>query len=296
MTNALATADAPTPPDDEDRPIPALLVVGCSFQFDVAQPTAAVVMVEPHESEGRRIVVERFDPPVGSTTSTYRDLYGNQCRRLLLPPGPSTFTYRATVSNDVGFDTVHTDAGETDPVALPDDVLVFLLPSRYCPSDASAAHRLAPVRNPVEPGWSRVAGHLPHWVHDLDLRLRHQLATNGRRRLRARTGVCRDFAHLAITFCRALNIPARYVFGYLPDIDVPTIPPTDGLLRLDRGLPRRPVVDVRPPQQRAAVDGRIRHRPGTRRRRRRHGDHLRHEPTSCRWRSPPRPRPDSERR
>jgi transglutaminase-like putative cysteine protease len=226
MSNLLV-AGAPIGPlgsptlDVDGHTVPALLAVGCSFDFEVPRPVHAVVIVEPHESEGGRIVEECFTAPDGVTTSTYRDVFGNQCRRLQLPAGHATFSYRATVTNDAGFDAVGTGAAEHDPALLPDDVMGFLLPSRFCPSDELAS--VAWDRfGALDPGWSRVES-VVGWVNEhLTFRYGASSPTMSAAGAYANgAGVCRDFAHLAITMCRALSIPARYVVGYLPDIAVP---------------------------------------------------------------------------
>ena len=114
---------------------------------------------------------------------------------------------------------------EVAPGDLPSDTLLYTLPSRYCLSDQLNDTAWA-LFGSVPPGWSRVQA-VCDWVHG-EVTFGYGRPAPTRRRStssQTRTGVCRDFTHLAITFCRALNIPARYVFGYLPDIDVP--PPPD---------------------------------------------------------------------
>jgi transglutaminase-like putative cysteine protease len=113
------------------------------------------------------------------------------------------------------------DAAEVSPQNLPDEALVFTLPSRFCQSDelGDAAWGLF---GSVPPGWRRVQA-ICDWVHD-EVRFGYGSSTpmtTASDVFSSRTGVCRDFAHLGVALCRALNIPARYVFGYLPDIGVP---------------------------------------------------------------------------
>jgi transglutaminase-like putative cysteine protease len=115
---------------------------------------------------------------------------------------------------------VDLNAVEHLPEQLPDHVLVYTLPSRYCPSDelGDAAWELFGA---LEPGWARVQA-ISDWVHrEVGFGYEHASPrATAADVMRTRTGVCRDFAHLAVAFCRALNIPARYAFGYLPDIGV----------------------------------------------------------------------------
>lgn len=197
--------------------------IGCSFHFDVAAPTHAIVLVEPHTEEAGRVRDSRLvtDPMV--TTDTYFDLFGNRCRRLTLPPGPVELQFAATATASGAPDDYDDFAQEHHPADLPAEVLSFLLPSRYCPSDqlaAVAAQQFGAVLPGVN-GVHRVQA-ITQWVHDqigFDYGSASSAATAADV-LTAGHGVCRDFAHLGIALCRALNIPARYVFGYLPDIDV----------------------------------------------------------------------------
>lgn len=198
-----------------------LVRVGCSFAHRATVPVHAVVQVEPRRDVAAIVVEEGWhnDPPGDGTT--YLDLYGNLCRRLTIADGRSSLNYDALVEIDGSADPVRTDAKEVAAAALPADTLGFTLPSRYCPSDvmADAAWSLF---GSVDPGWSRVQA-ICDWVHG-SIRFDHDSSTpltTAVEVYEARAGVCRDFAHLAVTFCRAFSIPARYVFGYLPDIGVP---------------------------------------------------------------------------
>jgi transglutaminase-like putative cysteine protease len=201
--------------------LPDLLRVGCRFEFEVAAPVHAVVIVEPHQTEAGRVVEEMFEAPRATPTTAYVDAFGNCCRRLSLPPGRSTFGYHAIVTNDVGFDAIDAHAAEVDADALPAETLSFLLPSRFCPSDelAATACQLFGTR---DRGWARVED-VAGWANDhLTFAYGSSSPTKtAADAFRDRTGVCRDFAHLTIAMCRALTIPARYVVGYLPDIAVP---------------------------------------------------------------------------
>ena len=201
--------------------VPDRLRVGCRFEFEVPAPVHAVVIVEPHESEAGRIVEETFTTSDSRPSTSYLDAFGNRCRRLSLPSGRSSFGYRATITNDAGFDAVDENAAEVDAAALPSETLAFLLPSRFCPSDelATRAHDLFGQR---DRGWARVDD-VAGWASEhLTFAYGSSSPTKtAADAFRDRTGVCRDFAHLTIAMCRALTIPARYVVGYLPDIAVP---------------------------------------------------------------------------
>ena len=179
------------------------LIVGCEFEFEAAQPIAAIMQVAPSPQPGIRIEREQWD--TGSDHHGYLDLYENRCERFTIEAGSSRIAYEAELL-----------------LSDPADVIVsYIMPSRFCLPDELG--NVAWQRfGHLPPGWQRVQaivdfvhGHLEFvpgasnpWTTAADA-------------YRAGQGVCRDFAHLAITFCRALNIPARYVFGYIPDVGVP---------------------------------------------------------------------------
>jgi transglutaminase-like putative cysteine protease len=199
------------------------LRVGCEFELEAAQAVAAVVQVAPCPESGVRMQRERWATDLEH--HGYVDLYENRCERFMIKPGRSRIVYEAEMLLTDPADASEPDAPETPVPVLPDEVLSFVMPSRFCLPDelGNDAWRMF---GELAPGWGRVQavvdfvhGHLEFvpgasnpWTTAADA-------------YRARQGVCRDFAHLAITFCRALNIPSRYVFGYIPDIDVP--PPDD---------------------------------------------------------------------
>jgi transglutaminase-like putative cysteine protease len=200
------------------------LQVGCEFAYRAEVPTHAVIQVEPRLDGGVRALDERWvtEPRIG--TSRYLDGFGNSCRRATISAGVSSLRYDALLEVPDTPDPERLDAAEVPPDQLPDEVLVYTLPSRFCPTQelADDAWRLF---GSSAPGWRRVQA-ISDWVHSevtfgyLDT---SPLVT-AVDVFNSRAGVCRDFAHLAVTLCRALNIPARYVFGYLPDIGVPAGP------------------------------------------------------------------------
>jgi transglutaminase-like putative cysteine protease len=195
--------------------------IGCTFEFETPRPTHAIVMVEPHFSEAANVIEQRFELEPTSPTSVYHDHFGNTCRRIDLAEGKVRLTFDALVSTPADPDPEFWDAAEAAPGDLPDDALKFLLPSRFCESDvlADEAFRLF---GGVQPGWPRVQA-VSDWANGhLGFQYGSSSPSYSARDVFSQgLGVCRDFAHLAITMCRALNIPARYVFGYLPDIGVP---------------------------------------------------------------------------
>jgi transglutaminase-like putative cysteine protease len=195
--------------------------VGCDFQYETQWPTPTVMQVQPHEDGAHRVMHQSWesDPPVAMRE--FRDLYGNTCRRFTLPGGEVHLRFDALVE-------VAGEPDELDPAAtqlpvedLPDETLHFTLPSRYCLSDVLSGTAWE-LFGGTDPGWGRVQA-ICDWVHE-NIRFQYGSSTpltTAADVYEQRAGVCRDFAHLAVTFCRAMNIPARYVFGYLPDIGVP---------------------------------------------------------------------------
>lgn len=195
--------------------------VGCEFQYEVQVATPSVLQVQPHEVGDHRLVRETWDTEPRIADAIYRDLFGNICRRLTLPQGAVTLRYDAICEVPDRFDDLAEDAAEVPIGDLPDDALLYTLPSRYCLSDV-LARTAWELFGQVQPGWSRVQA-ICDWVHN-NLHFQYGTSTPLTTAVDvyvAREGVCRDFTQLGISFCRALNIPARYVFGYLPDIGVP---------------------------------------------------------------------------
>ncbi len=153
----------------------------------------------------------------------YIDGFGNICSRLTLPAGQTTLSS----------DFIIRDAGEPDAVApqarltpvedLPDEVMVYLLGSRYCETDRMSAQAWALFGNTPE-DWSRVQAIVDYVHQRVSFGYQHARATRTAWEAHEeRLGVCRDYAHLAITLCRCMNVPARYCTGYLGDIGIPPV-------------------------------------------------------------------------
>lgn len=196
------------------------LRVGCDFRFEVAAPTPALFLVRPTGAGTHRIRAESWESAPERAYHDYVDLYGNVCRRATLPPGSSTVRYAAEVDAADVLDPFDPSAPQRPVDELPDDTLVYTLASRYCLSD-ELGDRAWALFGPKQAGWERVQA-IMDYVHET-LHFAYgssTTATSAVDVLANGAGVCRDFAHLAISFCRAMNLPARYVFGYLPDIEV----------------------------------------------------------------------------
>src|SRR5687767_14897187 len=116
--------------------------IGCEFVFDLPMAAHAVVLVEPHPDEWARVQHSAFSTEPELDTTSYRDAFGNVCRRVSLPGGRATLRYEGTVLGERVADDADEDAPELRPEQLPDDALVHLLPSRYCQSDEIAPFAL----------------------------------------------------------------------------------------------------------------------------------------------------------
>jgi transglutaminase-like putative cysteine protease len=205
-----------------------LIRVGFDIQFDIPSPVAMVALLHVHPT--RQADLREPDEPritPGVPIKEYVDSFGNVCSLFVAPAG------RLQLCNSTLID----DSGEPDltcpravqvPVEnLHPEALRYLLPSRYCEVD-----RLVEVAGTLfgssQLGWPRVQA-VCDWVA-ASVSFGYQFASPTKTAIDVyadRKGVCRDFQHLAITFCRCLNIPARYATGYLGDIGVPLRPPMD---------------------------------------------------------------------
>ncbi|MGO9319209.1 MAG: transglutaminase-like domain-containing protein [Solirubrobacteraceae bacterium] len=214
------------PPDDHGSAAQQALAltVGCEFGLLSVQPAAAIMQVAPCPQPGIAITGERWQ--TSAKHHGYLDQYGNRCERFELATGDSHVTYEAQVLLTHPADLIEPNAAEIPVSSLPDEVLSFVMPSRFCLPD-ELGHEAWQRFGELTPGWGRVQA-IVDYVHG-HLQFVPGASnpwTTAADAYRAGQGVCRDFAHLAITFCRALNIPARYVFGYIPDIGIdPAQPP-----------------------------------------------------------------------
>ncbi len=196
--------------------------VGYELSYSFPQPTPVILMVNVHYTRAADLV--RPDHMLTSPSipfTAYRDGFGNWCNRIVAPAGQLRITADAVLHDDGRPDRYVPSAEQHTVPALPEESLVFLLGSRYCETD-----RLSEVAwrqfSTGPTGWGRVQA-ICDFVHQ-HLTFSHAAASPNKTAwevYQERTGVCRDFAHLAITLCRCMNIPARYCTGYLGDIGVP---------------------------------------------------------------------------
>ncbi|ABI62236.1 Transglutaminase family protein [Granulibacter bethesdensis CGDNIH1] len=187
--------------------------------------TPMLLMVHVHPSRAGDLLdpgLVTLDPPTAMTV--YTDGFGNRCTRLIAPPGLITISTMFTIQDSGEPDVVNWSARQTPVPMLPDDVLVYLMGSRYCETDRLSTLAWQLFGQTPE-GWPRVQA-IVDYVHQR-IRFDYQMARATRTAWEAheeQVGVCRDFAHLAVTLCRCMNIPARYCTGYLGDIGIPPVP------------------------------------------------------------------------
>jgi transglutaminase-like putative cysteine protease len=198
------------------------LQVGFELLYECPQPVPMILLVNVHYSRSGDMASPDLlttDPAIPFTA--YRDAFGNWCTRLIAPPGRLKLSANGVVRDDGRLEQAVPDAVQHSVEDLPEETLVFLLGSRYCDTDLLSATAWQLFAS-TPPGWARVQA-ICDYVH-------HRIAFNYEDARSTRTasqayderiGVCRDYAHLAIAFCRCMNIPARYCTGYLSDVGTP---------------------------------------------------------------------------
>jgi transglutaminase-like putative cysteine protease len=199
--------------------------VGFEITYTAVQPTPMVIMLSIHPSRfadivGTESITAEPNVPIGF----YRDSFGNVCGRLVAPQGGVTLRGSALVRDSGSPDVVMPTAQQVPIEQLPDDVLLYLMPSRYCETDKLTDVAWSLFGN-TQAGWARVQA-ITEFVHN-HVTFGYQHAHHMKSAhdvYEQRTGVCRDFAHLALTFCRCMGIPARYCTGYMGDIGIPPEP------------------------------------------------------------------------
>jgi len=205
-----------------------LIRLGYDMHFELSAPVSFVAMLHVHPSRAKELRepdLLQVDPAL--SLDSYIDSFGNVCTRFDAPAGVLRLSNRTLIEDSGDYDAMNPGAIEHPIHDLPSDVLQYLLNSRYCEVDRLSNVALD-LFGHLPPGWSRVQT-ICDWVHNKVL-FGYQFARSTKTALDVfteRQGVCRDYQHLAITFCRALNIPARYATGYLGDIRIfppPTAP------------------------------------------------------------------------
>lgn len=190
------------------------LKAGCEIKLSAKAPTALIAMLRPRNGPEQWVASEKYEIDPFVHAADYLDGFGNLCQRMIAPVGP--FEIRTEVEVETA-DTILLNRGgpPTWPEQLPDAALVFLLPSRYCPSD-----RLRPLAAEVVAGarlgYDQVDA-IRAWIRE-HIEYRYGVSnesTSALETIQDGAGVCRDFAHIGVSLCRALHIPARMVVGYL---------------------------------------------------------------------------------
>ena len=203
--------------------------IGYAFDYNFPQPTPCLLLLNVHHTRVSDLEAPDHVLTNPSTPITgYRDGFGNWCSRLIAPAGLVRLSTEAVIRDSGLADAAETDAAQVPIAYIPDDVLPFVLPSRFCESDKLLDLSWQLFGN-AKPGWARVQT-ICDFVHER-ITFNYTQARPTRTAddaYQERVGVCRDYAHLAIALCRALNIPARYCTGYLSDIGTPPpLPPGD---------------------------------------------------------------------
>lgn len=196
--------------------------IGYELTYSFPGPTPMIAMLNTHYT--RVAHLERPDHLITNPAvpvQGYRDSFGNWCSRLVAPAGVFTLSADSVIWDDGQPDPVDLGAVQHRVEDLPSDTLLFLLGSRYCETDvlSEEAWRLFAG---TPPGWARVQAICDYVHQHVAFGYEHSRPTRTAAETYAeKRGVCRDYAHLAIAFCRALNIPARYCTGYISDIGLP---------------------------------------------------------------------------
>jgi len=202
-----------------------LIRIGYDIEFAVTAPMTLIYLLRVHPSRAPDLVgPESASIAPALPIEDYVDGFGNRCARVRIPAGVQSVRLRSgAVVRDSGRpDPLVPTARQLDPGELPVETLPFVLPSRYCEVDSELLDFAWSSFGRTAPGWARVQA-ICDYVHD-HIEFDYAAARATRTALEAQcegVGVCRDFAHLAVTLCRCLNIPARYTTGYLGDIGVP---------------------------------------------------------------------------
>jgi len=195
---------------------------GYEITYESPQPTPMLLLLNVHSSRHQDLETMdllRTEPQI--PVAQYHDGFGNLCSRIVCPAGRTVLSADFVVRDSGQPDPVVTDAAQHPVEDLPDETIVFLLASRYCETEhlSDLAWRLF---GDIAPGWGRAQAIVSYAHERIAFGYEHARPTKTAFEAHEeRLGVCRDYAHLAITLCRCMNIPARYCTGYLPDIGVP---------------------------------------------------------------------------
>lgn len=203
------------------------VALGGRFTHVAQWPTTTFALVEAPTQERAEIRDSTWTTSDPSMTLTpFTDLYGNVWQQVELPAGESVLEWSGTAIVPDEVDASDVDAEQVPPGDLPADVRPFLWPSRYCQSDVLAADAWR-LFGSAPATYQRVKD-ISTWVYEhVEYRTGSTMSWwSAVDTFNEGYGICRDITHTFVALCRALNIPARYISGYLPDMDVP-VPPTE---------------------------------------------------------------------
>ena len=199
-----------------------LIRTGYDISFAAERPVPMLALLSVHPSRNKDLrTPHRITASPDVPIYNYVDGFGNMCTRLTIPEGGVTLSADFVIEDSGEPDIIVPGAEQWPVEKLPDDVLVYLLGSRYCETDRLSDTAWS-LFGGIEPGWARVQAIVAFTHNHVEFGYHHARATKTAWDAhQEQQGVCRDFAHLAITLCRCMNIPARYCTGYLGDIGFP---------------------------------------------------------------------------
>jgi transglutaminase-like putative cysteine protease len=202
-----------------------LIRAGYNISFKTVQPTPMLAALSIHPSRNKDLrTAQRIMTAPDITVYDYVDGYGNICTRLTLPPGETTISTGFLIEDPFEEDIVAPDARQIPIEGLPDEVMLYLLGSRYCETDKLSDAAWSLFGGMAGRGWPLVQA-IVAFTHEriaFDYMAARPTKTAWDAYIEG-TGVCRDYAHLAIALCRCMNVPARYCTGYMGDMDLPAL-------------------------------------------------------------------------
>lgn len=197
-----------------------LVRVGCELTYNSSGNVAMIMLVRPRDQYNNHVLLKQkrsVSPEV--PLHEFANADGNLYWRVLTPPGDITISYDAIAEVPATPDPQLTELTGQFVQDVPDEVLPYLLASRYCPSDLVIGEAWD-LFGHTPPGWQRVQAICDWLKTNVTYGAWSTPSTTGYETFKQGIGVCRDFAHMGVMLCRAMSIPARYVCGYLPDINI----------------------------------------------------------------------------
>jgi transglutaminase-like putative cysteine protease len=194
------------------------LRISCQIGFECPENVPLILMLRPQSGAAQQVLEEHFILSPNTPFSEYHDIYGNLCQRLLSPKGSFRIASSALIETSDTID-VNFDARALPIEELPDFTLIYLLPSRYCESDRFL-QMADEITQSFQGGYEKVEA-ICQWVrNNVIYEYGYSSSSSSACDINlSRIGVCRDFSHLAIALCRAINVPARMVVGYLHELE-----------------------------------------------------------------------------